>query len=74
MKNELITYFNRKLHQMDLADPRDRPKFLSQAFGALEFACGQVNDWDKETELIDLWNNEWKAKLESKAYGLDDNC
>lgn len=70
MKNELITYFERKLHQMDYVDSCDRPKFLSQAFGALEFACGQVNDWGKETELIDLWNNEWRVKLESKAYGF----
>lgn len=67
MKEKLITYFNRQLHYMDL-NPDGRPAYFSQAFGALDFAMEMLNDWDKEAELIDLWNNEWKLRLEEKVY------
>lgn len=46
-----------------------RKIYLSQAFGALNFAASVLNDWDKEAELIELWNNEWKKRLEDKTYG-----
>lgn len=49
--------------------PEGKTAFLSQAFGALDFAMETVSNWDEEAELVDLWNDEWKARLEEKVYG-----
>ena len=68
MKEKLIAYFNRLMHYMDL-NPDGCTAYFGQAFGALEFACAIANDWEKEDELINLWNNEWKPKFEAKVYG-----
>ena len=68
MKEKLIAYFNRQMHYMDI-NPTERRVYFDHAFGALEFACVVANDWDEESELIDLWNEEWKSKFEAKVYG-----
>ena len=68
MKEKLIRYWERKERQIELY-PERKTTFLSQAFGALEFATEMLNNWDEEAELIDLWNDEWKARLEEKVYG-----
>lgn len=71
MKEQLIKYWERKeRYIINETHWENRRVFFSQAFGALEFAMEMLNDWDKEAELIDLWNNEWKARLEDKVYGL----
>lgn len=67
MKEKLIKYWERKERQMEQY-PEGKTAFLSQAFGALDFSMEMLNDWDKEAELIDLWNNEWKLRLEEKVY------
>lgn len=68
MKEKLIAYFNRQMHHMDI-NPDGRPAYFSQAFGALDFALQVIDNWDEESELIDLWNEEWKPKFEAKVYG-----
>ena len=68
MKEKLIKYWERKERQMEQY-PEGKNAFLSQAFGALDFAMEIVNSWDEEAELVDLWNDEWKARLEEKVYG-----
>ena len=68
MKEKLIKYWERKERQMEQY-PEGKAAFFSQAFGALDFAMGVVNDWEEEDELVDLWNDEWKARLEEKMYG-----
>ena len=69
MKEKLIKLWERKERCIEAAPYFDRKIFFSQAFGALEFAMETLNDWDEEAELIALWNNEWKARLEEKVYG-----
>ena len=68
MKEKLVKYWERKERQMEQY-PDGKAALLHQAFGALEMAMAIVDDWDKEAELIDLWNNEWKTRLEEKVYG-----
>ena len=68
MKEQMIKYWERKERQIERY-PEGGATFLGQAFGALEFAMEMLNDWDKEAELIDLWNNEWKLRWEEKVYG-----
>ena len=68
MKEKLIKYWERKERQMEQY-PEGKASFLAQAFGALEVTMAVVDDWDEEAELIDLWNNEWKQRLEEKVYG-----
>ena len=68
MKEKLIKYWERKERQMEQY-PEGKTTFLSQAFGALDFAMETVSNWDEEAELVDLWNDEWKARLEAKVYG-----
>lgn len=67
MKEKLIKYWERKERQMN-EYPEGKMNFLSQAFGALEFAMETLDNWDGEDELIDLWNDEWKPRLEAIAY------
>ena len=71
MKEKLIKYWERKERQIKDA-PRyfDRMIFFSQAFGALDFAMEAMNDWDNEAEMIDLWNDEWKPRLEAIVYEM----
>ena len=69
MKEKLIKYWERKERQMEQS-PEGKTAFFHQAFGALDFAMETINSWDEEAELIDLWNNEWKARLEAKAYEM----
>jgi len=68
MKEKLIKYWERKEQSIEQY-PEGGQNFLAQAFGALEFAMAEVNDWDKEAELITLWE-EWKPRLEAKVYGM----
>lgn len=69
MKEKLIRYWERKERYIMNATRREEKQInFSQAFGALEFAMEMLDDWDTEAELIDLWNNEWKARLEAKVY------
>ena len=69
MKEKLIKLWERKERYIEKA-PRyfDRLIFFAQAFGALEMAMAILDDVDAEAELIDLWNDEWKARLEAKVY------
>lgn len=68
MKEKLIAYFNRQLHYMDI-NLDGHQAYFDQAFGAVEFACLVLDDWDKESELIDLWNEEWRGKFEARIWG-----
>ena len=71
MKEKLIRLWKRKERYINEADNLESRKiFFSQAFGALEMAMVVVDDWDAENELVDLWNNEWKARLEEKVYAV----
>lgn len=67
MKEKLIRLWRNKEHHIKNAtELADRKTFFSQAFGALEMAMAMTDNWDEEAELIDLWNDEWKARLEGK--------
>lgn len=71
MKEKLIKYWERKERYIMNATRREEKQInLSQAFGALEFAMEMLDNWDTEAELIDLWNNEWKVRLEAKVYEM----
>ena len=70
MKEQMIKYWERKERAItNEASLEYRKIHFSQAFGALEFAMETLNDWDAEAELIDLWNDEWRKRLEDKVYG-----
>ena len=70
MKEKLIKLWERKERYIENAtDIADRKTLFSQAFGALEMALAVLDNWEQEAELIDLWNDEWKARLEEKVYG-----
>ena len=69
MKEKLINLWERKERYIKgTAELENRKIFFSQAFGALEMAMAMVDNWDEEAELIALWNDEWKARLEEKVY------
>lgn len=70
MKEKLIKLWERKEHYIEDA-PRyfDKMVFFAQAFGGLEMAMDILDNVEAENELIDLWNNEWKPRLEEKVYG-----
>ena len=69
MKEKLINLWERKERYIEeTAELKTREIFLSQAFGALEMAMAMVDNWEQEAELIDLWSDEWKARLEGKVY------
>ena len=55
---------------MNEASLEYRKIHFSQAFGALDFAASILDDWDKEAELIDLWSDEWRERLEDKVYEM----
>jgi hypothetical protein len=71
MKEKLIRYWERKERYIENA-PRyfDRKTFFAQAFGALEMALAILDNLEQEDELIALWNDEWKARLEDKVYEI----
>ena len=74
MKEKLIKLWERKERYIeDATELRSRETFFSQAFGALEMAMDMTDNWDEEAELIDLWNDEWKARLEEKVYEVSFN-
>ena len=69
MKDKLIRLWERKERYINETDSfESRKTFFSQAFGALEMAMDVLDNWDAENELVDLWNNEWKKRLEDKVY------
>ena len=69
MKEKLIKLWERKERYIENAtELKSRETFFSQAFGALEMALAMIDDWEREDELIALWNDEWKARLEEKVY------
>ena len=71
MKEQLINLWERKERYIEEAtNIADRKTFFSQAFGALEMAMAMTDNWEAEAELIDLWNDEWKARLEDKVYEM----
>ena len=71
MKEKLVELWERKERYIENAtDIADRKALFSQAFGALEMALAVLDNWDKEAELINLWNDEWKARLEGKVYEM----
>ena len=73
MKEKLIKLWERKERCIEASSYFDRKILFSQAFGALEFAMEILNDCDEEAELVDLWNNEWKLRLEEKVYEVSFN-
>lgn len=71
MKEKLIKLWERKERYIeDATELADRKTFFSQAFGALEMAMATLDNWDEEAELIDLWNNGWRVRLEAKVYEM----
>jgi hypothetical protein len=75
MKEKLITLWERKERYIENSpELADRKTFFSQAFGALEMALAALDNWDAEDELIALWNDEWKARLEAKVYATLNLC
>lgn len=69
MKEKLIKLWERKeRYIINETQLENRRILFSQAFGALEMALEMLDNWDGEDELIALWNDEWKAKLEEKVY------
>ena len=70
MKDKLIRLWERKERYIeDATELADRKTFFSQAFGALEMALAVLDDWEREDEYIELWNEVWKLRLEGKVYG-----
>lgn len=70
MKEKLIRFLGRKEYYIEQADNLASKKiFFAQAFGGLEMAMDILDNVEAENELIDLWNNEWKPRLEEKVYG-----
>ena len=70
MKEQLIKLWERKERYIeDAIDIADRKTYFSQAFGALEMVLVYLNDWEREDEYIELWNEVWKPRLEGKVYG-----
>jgi hypothetical protein len=70
MKEKLINLWERKERYIINETYLENRKILfSQAFGALEMALAVLDNWEQEDELIALWNDEWKARLEEKVYG-----
>lgn len=65
MKEKLIAFFESRLHYMTV-NPESDKLYFHQAFGALDFAMRLTDDWDAESELADLWNDEWKPKFEKQ--------
>ena len=71
MKNKLIKYWERKeRHIINATQPEEKRIHFAQAFGALEFVMETLDNWDIEDELINLWNDEWKQRLEERVYGV----
>ena len=69
MKEQLIKLWERKERYIeDAIDIADRKTYFSQAFGALEMVLVYLNDWEREDEYIELWNEVWKPRLEGKVY------
>ena len=70
MKEKLIKLWERKERYITNETLENRKILFSQAFGALEFAMEMLDNWDEESKLIDLWENEWKERLEAKIYEM----
>ena len=71
MKEQLSKYWERKERAiMNETSLEYRKIHFSQAFGALEFAMETLDNWDGEDELINLWNDEWKPRLEAIVYEM----
>ena len=69
MKEKLINLWERKeRYIINETQLENRKVLFSQAFGALEMALAVLDSWEQEDELIALWNDEWKARLEAKVY------
>ena len=69
MKEKLIKLWERKeRYIINETHFENRRILFSQAFGALEMAMEMLDNWDGEDELIALWNDEWRERLERKVY------
>lgn len=69
MKETLIKLWERKERYIINETQLENRKILfAQAFGALEMALAILNDWEREDEYIELWNETWKPRLEEKVY------
>lgn len=70
MKEKLIKFWKRQLDMIIREEDLDaRKTFFSQAFGRLSLAmmlCGE--DFKKADELADLWDYEWRERLEEEVY------
>ena len=69
MKEQMLKYWERKERAIMNEESLEYRKIhFSQAFGALDFAMSVLDNWDEEAELVDLWTNEWRKRLEDKVY------
>ena len=69
MKEKLVKLWERKeRYIINETHLENRKVLFSQAFGALEMALVVLDNWEQEEELIALWNNEWRTRLEEKVY------
>ena len=69
MKEQMLKYWERKERAVMNEESLEYRKIhFSQAFGALDFAMSVLDNWDEEAELVDLWTNEWRKRLEDKVY------
>lgn len=73
MKEKLIEYFERQMERISqMEDVSSKRSLFDQSFGAVCFAMAMtmIDNWDEKAELINLWNNEWRARLEAKVYEM----
>ena len=69
MKTKLIAYFEQQESYLGrISDLNEKLNILHNCFGALSFAMSLVDDWDAETEYVNLWD-EWCPRLEAQIYG-----
>lgn len=71
MINRLRVYFEQQERYMErFVTQQSRHIFLNHAFGALEFVIQNTPDEDVQTDLVRLWEEEWRPRLEAKVYGV----
>ena len=71
MKEKLIRLWEQKERYIRESNNLDTRKvFFAQAFGALEMMMIIADDWGKADEMVKLWENEWRDRLEVLVYGF----
>lgn len=71
MFNRLRAYFEQQERYMKRMDTvEQRRVFYDHCFGAMEFVEQNIPDEDTQIDLIRLWEEEWRPRLEAKVYGV----